>query len=50
MLTLEQRAKLTVAKKIPEDLRFLRSKLHLVDLAGSERAKETGASGEDIRS
>ena len=48
-LTLEQRAKLTLAKKVPEDLRFLRSKLHLVDLAGSERAKETGASGRTPR-
>ena len=44
-LTLEQRAKLSIAKRIPEDLRFLRSKLHLVDLAGSERAKGTQASG-----
>ncbi len=47
-LTLEQRAKLSIAKRIPEDLRFLRSKLHLVDLAGSERAKDTQASGEGL--
>ena len=47
-LTLEQRAKLSIAKRIPEDLRFLRSKLHLVDLAGSERAKGTQASGRSV--
>lgn len=32
--------------QVPEELRFLRSKLHLVDLAGSERVKDTGATGE----
>lgn len=45
-LVLEQRAKPDLAKSIPQDLRFLRSKLHLVDLAGSERQKDTGATGD----
>ncbi|GAX81091.1 hypothetical protein CEUSTIGMA_g8525.t1 [Chlamydomonas eustigma] len=45
-LTMEQRAKISSAQKIPADLRFLRSKLNLVDLAGSERVKDTGASGD----
>lgn len=45
-LTLEQRAKPSALKSLPNDLRFLRSKLRLVDLAGSERQKDTGATGE----
>lgn len=45
-LVLEQRAKPSMQDQVPEELRFLRSKLHLVDLAGSERVKDTGATGE----
>lgn len=44
-LTLEQRAKPAALRSVPQELRFLRSKMHMVDLAGSERQKETGATG-----
>ena len=48
-ITMEQRVKLKMAQRVPEDICFLRSKLHLVDLAGSERAKDTQSSGvEDV--
>lgn len=39
------KTQVSYAKSVPEDLRFLRSKLSLVDLAGSERIKETGSTG-----
>ncbi|MEW5302191.1 MAG: hypothetical protein WDW36_004996 [Sanguina aurantia] len=46
MLQLEQRAKPSAYKTVPQELRYLRSKFNLVDLAGSERQKDTGATGE----
>lgn len=49
MLQLEQRAKPSAYKTVPQELRYLRSKFNLVDLAGSERQKDTGATGETQR-
>lgn len=45
-LSLEQRAKPSMAASVAPHLQYLHSKFHLVDLAGSERQKETGSTGE----
>ncbi|KAG1656131.1 hypothetical protein FOA52_005163 [Chlamydomonas sp. UWO 241] len=48
-LWLEQRAKPAKAKALPEELRYLCSRLHLVDLAGSERVKDSGSEGQRLQ-